>query len=334
MKLAFTLLEMMAVIFLMSIVLFVAIDFYLDLSRASNEASASTRSTRRAVVLLDRVARDLEGAVLVQKPDDVDPLAHPWLFLAESDSSDSGADRVKFIRRGHHPAASDAVESDLEMVSWIVADDSSGEGDLELRRWSVAQLPESLERDFPDAENSDLVAGGLASFGIKFQGEAGEWTGRWDSTTLTGSSELPLVAEIEVSFRTGPGENDVDGPYTRKVLLPLRPIDLEEQLAAADGQELNGPPGDEDADGVPDEEDPIDDRTGEPFAEGGTSEDEDDQGGKTVQQCLASHPELMATVNALMASNPQAASIIESLNGQPASSVAGNPFIQIPPDCL
>lgn len=333
MKLAFTLLEMMAVIFLMSIVLFVAIDFYLDLSRASNEASASTRSTRRAVVLLDRVARDLEGAVLVQKPDDVDPLAHPWLFLAESDSSDSGADRVKFIRRGHHPAASDAVESDLEMVSWIVADDASGDGDLELRRWSVAQLPESLERDFPAAENSDLVAGGLASFGIKFQGEAGEWTGRWDSTTLAGSSELPLVAEIEVSFRTGPGENDVDGPYTRRVLLPLRPIDLEEQLAAAEGQELNGLPGDEDSDGIPDEEDEVDDDgddgPGPPADEAEETADEESEGGMTVQQCLAAHPELAAIVR----STPGGSNAVDSVLGQPASQFK-SVFPGIPPDCL
>ena len=88
----FTLLEMLAVIFLMSIVLFVAIDFYLDLSRASQAATDETRTARRAVVLLDRVARDLEGAVLLKKPDEMDPMAFPWLFVADSEGADAGAD--------------------------------------------------------------------------------------------------------------------------------------------------------------------------------------------------------------------------------------------------
>ena len=69
----------------------------------------------------------------------------------------------------------------------------------------------------------------------EFQGEDGAWTGRWDSTTLAGANELPLIAEIEVSFRTGPGADDVEEPYRRRVLLPLRPIDLEEQIAEAEG---------------------------------------------------------------------------------------------------
>jgi type II secretory pathway component PulJ len=318
---------MIAVIFLISIVLFVAIDFYLDLSRASNAASASTRGARRAVVLLDRVARDLEGAVMVQKPDEVDPHAHPWLFLAEADRSDSGADRVKFIRRGHHPAASDAVESDLEMVSWIVAPDESGEGDLELRRWSGPQ-PESLERDFPDVEHSDRVASGLASFGIKFQDEEGGWTGRWDSTTLAASSELPLAAEIEVSFRTGPGENDVDGPYTRRVLLPLRPIDLEQQLAAAAGQEGgNGRPGDEDSDGIPDEEDEVDNDGDD--GPGPTEDDQAEQGDgeMTVAECLALRPDIARHLDQL------GPGMVEWLRTQTVSAVAPLSPIGVPPEC-
>jgi hypothetical protein len=203
---------MLAVIFLMSIVLFVAIDFYLDLSVASNTAAEQTRGARRAVALLDRVARDLEGTVLLQKPDDVDPIAWPWLFLSESESSESGADRVKFVRRGHRANAASAAESDLELVSWIVTSGADGEGDLELRRASWPRLPDSLDRSFPTAGNSDVVAAGLASFGIRFQGEDGAWTGRWDSTTLAGANELPLIAEIEVSFRTGPGETTSRAP--------------------------------------------------------------------------------------------------------------------------
>jgi type II secretory pathway component PulJ len=282
---------MLAVIFLMSIVLFVAIDFYLDLSIASNTAAEQTRGARRAVGVLDRVARDLEGALLLKKPGAVDPIAWPWLFLAESESAESGADRVKFVRRGHRPNAESAAESDLELVSWIVTPGSDGEGGLELRRASWPQLPESLERGFPTAENSDLVAAGLASFGIKFQSEDGEWTGRWDSTTLAGSSELPTVAEIEVTFRTGPGAEDVSLPYRRRVLLPLRPIDLEAQLAEAAGVPAGANPRDQNGDGK-------DDVTGEPVPNtaadaSGDGQDDEVGGEMTVAQCLALAPEFV-----------------------------------------
>jgi prepilin-type N-terminal cleavage/methylation domain-containing protein len=286
----FTLLEMLAVIFLMSIVLFVAIDFYLDLSIASNTAAEQTRGARRAVGLLDRVARDLEGTLLLEKPDAVDPIEWPWLFLAESESAESGADRVKFVRRGHRPNAESAAESDLELVSWIVTPGADGEGDLELRRASWPQLPESLDRSFPTAEYSDLVAAGLASFGIKFQSEEGEWTGRWDSTTLTGSSELPTLAEIEVTFRTGPGAEDVSLPYRRRVRLPLRPIDLEAQLAEAAGVPAGANPRDQNGDGK-------DDETGEPVPSDAAdasadAQDDGEAGEMTVEQCLAVAPQL------------------------------------------
>ena len=305
----FTLLEMLAVIFLMSIVLFVAIDFYLDLSVASNTATEQTRNVRRAVGLLDRVARDLEGALLLQKPDEVDPIEWPWLFLAESESAEAGADRVKFVRRGHHPNAASAAESDLEVVSWIVTPGADGEGDLELRRASWPQLPESLDRSFPTAETSDLVAAGLASFGIQFQGEDGTWTGRWDSTTLIGSSELPTVAEIEVTFRTGPEAEDVSVPYQRRVLLPLRPIDLEAQIAAAGGA-LGGPnPRDVDGDGK-------DDETGEPVASDATDGTGDEQEGgeageMTVAECLAVAPQVAPMLEAL--GGPEFVASVKSL---------------------
>ncbi len=296
-KAGFTLLEMLAVIFLMSIVLFVAIDFYLDLSVASNTAAEQTRNARRAVGLLDRVARDLEGALLLKKPDAVDPIAWPWLFLAESESAESGAERVKFVRRGHHPNAESAAESDLELVSWIIAPGADGEGDLELRRASWPQLPESLDRSFPTAETSDLVAAGLASFGIQFQDDDGAWTGRWDSTTLAGASELPRVAEIEVSFRTGPGADDVEGPYLRRVLLPLRPIDLEEQLAQAEGTPASTNPRDLDGDGK-------DDETGEPVASdasnlSGGGADDEQAGEMTVAECLAVAPEVVPMLESM-----------------------------------
>ena len=55
---AFTLLEVMAVLLLTSIVIGVALNHYIDLNRASERALGMTRSLRRSVALLDRVARE------------------------------------------------------------------------------------------------------------------------------------------------------------------------------------------------------------------------------------------------------------------------------------
>jgi type II secretory pathway component PulJ len=225
---AFTLLEVLAVVLLTALVLGIALDFYVDLSRASNRAAEHTRDIRRATALLDRVARDFESAFLIQKPADVDPLSHPWLFLAESEYSDSGADQIKFVTRGHRPRRSEGHESDLSVVSYTVRRDESDT--LDLLRWSSPRLPESLERSFPriDETDSALLADGLLSFGVTFLDEAGEWSSSWDSTQLVESSELPVAVEIEVAMATGdPFDADDATRFRRRVLLPVRPLDLE-----------------------------------------------------------------------------------------------------------
>ena len=97
----FTLIEMLAVLFLTALVIGVALDFYVDLSNQSAHASEVTRDVRRATSLLDRVARDLERTLLVVKPAETDPLSHPWVFIAESRLNLDGADRVKFVSRAN-----------------------------------------------------------------------------------------------------------------------------------------------------------------------------------------------------------------------------------------
>lgn len=323
----FTLLEMMAVVVLMGVVLGVAIDFYLDLSRATQAATNQTSGARRAMVLLDRVARDLEGAVLLQKPPDLDPQAWPWLFLAEAESPDAGADRVKFVRRGHVPRSSDLPESDLEMVVWMAG--AGAEGDLELRRATLLNLPESLDRSFPDVEQSNLVTAGLASFGIRFQGESGEWTGRWDSSMIAESSALPQAAEIEVAFATGE-EGVVDGPYLRKVLLPLRPLDLAKKLAEAAGEELAADTEvkDENNDGVIDEEDQriAEDRAEEDGIGGG------DAGATvTLAECMARDPATAALVES--AKGQFGDEVVNSLLPLPVAQAAQSVGMPVPAAC-
>ena len=233
----FTLIEMLAVVLLTGLVLTAAVDSYLDLGHATRAATESTREARRAVTLLDRLAHDLEGTVLLVKPPETDPLFWPWLFLAEADSEDEGARRVRFVTRSHRPRASASAESDLALVTLVA--EPGAEGDLELWRQVRSQLPEELDRSFPRGgdEGTFLLADGLAAFGMRFTTEEGETTARFDSSTLVQSGQLPESVEIELAF----AHEDADGflepgpSYRRQVRLPLRPLDLEAELALAGG---------------------------------------------------------------------------------------------------
>ena len=73
----FTLIEVLAAVFLTSIVIAVALSFFVSLSRSTEAATNRTRDGRRALAVIDRVARDLEGAYLLVKPAGIDPLEHP-----------------------------------------------------------------------------------------------------------------------------------------------------------------------------------------------------------------------------------------------------------------
>lgn len=225
----FTLLEVLAVLFLTALVIGAALDSYVNLSNHSAHASELTREVRRATGLLDRLARDLERTLLVEKPPETDPLAHPWVFVAESRLSGSGADRVKFVarqpvQRSAHPG------SELAMVAFLLRDAEDGEG-YELLRWSRPSLPESLDRDFPLPDDPDalVLARGLHHFALRFLDENGEWVPEWDSSQLLDSSTLPLAVEIEVAMQPLDEllpEEAEEKLYRRRVMLPVRPLDL------------------------------------------------------------------------------------------------------------
>jgi len=250
----FTLFEVLGVVFVTALVLGFATDYYIDLSRASSRASENTRDVRHAAAILDRIARDFESTLLVAKPDEVDPLSHPWLFVGEVEDGDSGSDHIKFVTRNFQPRRSEAHESDLTVVAYVTSP-SQEDDRIDLYRWTAPQLPESLDRSFPspDDEASVLLAEGLTDFGVTFYDEAGEETDRWDSTTLAQSSTLPGSVLITVGI-SGPeygAEVDPDDRtlFSRRVVLPLRPLDLVALLDPERGVGL-----DRDGDGIPDDE--------------------------------------------------------------------------------
>lgn len=227
----FTLIEVLAVIFLTAIVFGVALDFYIDLSNQSQHASELTREIRRATSLLDRLAQDLERTILAKKPDEMDPLANPWVFLAESRLSTGGSDRVKFVTR--RPPDARRVDAGIAMVSYSLQPDEVG-GDYQLIRWSRPQLPESLDREFApmDDPDSQMMADGVVDFSLRFLDEQGEWVEEWDSSQMLDSSELPTAVDIEVALAPSLHDPTVDPSseearhYRRRVLLPVRPLDL------------------------------------------------------------------------------------------------------------
>ena len=200
-NLGFTMIETMAVVIGLALVMTAVIGAYQAIQTQAFTASAATDGPRRATALLDRMAHEIESALLVKKPDTLDPLDHPWLFLAESQSNSDGADRVRFQTRSHRPRSNAAHASDLLDVAWFLTSAESGEGH-DLWRWTSSQLPEQLDRRFPrtDADNTEAWARGIAQFGIRLLDAEGAWVDEWDSSTLVRSSQLPVAAEITVAF--------------------------------------------------------------------------------------------------------------------------------------
>jgi len=220
----FTLIEMLAVILLTSLVLGMALNFYVDLSDRGNQASATTRTWRRSLSVVDRIARDLERTYLLVKSPEVDWLSHPWVFLGEGGAFfESGADRIKFPTRQAPQDDTQEPTLDLGYVAYLLQPGEESEG-YELLRWSRPGLPSGLDRDLPNPEDMQVVAEGLADFGLQFLEPEGDWSDEWDSSQLRYSNELPTAVKIQLAFM----DTDLSTApkIERRVNLPLRPVDL------------------------------------------------------------------------------------------------------------
>src|SRR5262249_982557 len=204
--------------------------------RQTRLAMDKTGETRRATAVLDAVARDLERVVLVRKPASVeDPLSHPWIFYAEAEPGADGADRLRFITRGHPPRLSAQPESDLEVVFYSVHEGEADPGERpapELWRKASPRLPGSAGREPADASTDGalLLADGLAEFGVRFYDEKGQESSGWDSSSLVQADQLPAAAEIRVALAHPDAPDAQPTLFTRRVVLPLRPLDFDELL--------------------------------------------------------------------------------------------------------
>jgi type II secretory pathway component PulJ len=315
----FTLFEVLGVVSVTALILGFATDYYIDLSRASNRAADNTRDIRHATAILDRMARDFESTLLVVKPAETDPISHPWLFVAEARRGESGADHIKFITRNFQPRRSEEHESDLTLVAYT-ARRSEVNDTLEVFRWTAPRLPDGLDRSFPSEEDeaSVLLAEGLLDFGVMFFSEAGDETDTWDSTMLVESGSLPASVEITVAM-ADPDAIDADPDdavrYRRRVLLPVRPLDLELLL---DPQRLLGGGTDEEGDDDEDGEEGEDD---EEDVGGGAGEN---PSGLTVGDCV----DVPALLGEAQETNPVLPGFIQASRSRPWSEVRS----MIPPE--
>lgn len=250
----FTLIEVLASTLLTAGLVAGASALYIQISDASEISRLRTAEGRHAVAVLDRVARDLEGAYLVRKPDAVeDRGSHPWLFVADAAHLEDGADRLRFVVLNHVPRSTAGHSADLAIVSYALR--ASEYGGYDLWRWVDPGLPRSLQREWPDDDGRGAVlAEGLASFSARFLTSQGEWTGTWDSTGELETDDLPIAAEIRIAL-LDPDALEQDGEevagttFVRRVLMPVRPVDLtpeSEQGAGAGDEGDTGGEGDED----------------------------------------------------------------------------------------
>jgi type II secretory pathway component PulJ len=247
----FTLIEVLAATLLTTGVVAGASALFIQLSDASTRSTQRTAESRHATAVLDRVARDLEGAYLVVKAAEGEASApNPWIFLAEERRVGDGSDQLHFVVLNHVPRSNSGHSSDLAVVSYAL--ESSAEGGYSLWRWVEPGLPRDPRREPPADETLGAVlADGIASFSTRFLSEDGDWRTSWDSTSATDADRLPLAAEVKVALLDTEaweqdGEELAGEEYVRTVLLPVRPVDLSPKSDEGDGAGTGEDEADED----------------------------------------------------------------------------------------
>jgi len=224
----FTLLELLIAIGITAMLVSAAVQAYVSLSRAQEQALGRKGRDRAALVLLDRIERELVGTLLIERPEESDRLSHPYVFIGEDrvfGSNDSDALRFITLTPARPPGTQ--VSGGMRMVTYGF-EPRADEGVDMLRQ--EEPLPDSMDKQI-SAIDGQLVMDQLAHFRLRYQDdESGEWVRRWDSTDIALLDRLPSAVEVSVQlYQQGEGEELESGPeHKRVVMLPMRPIDLED----------------------------------------------------------------------------------------------------------
>ncbi|HKK51581.1 MAG TPA: type II secretion system protein GspJ [Myxococcota bacterium] len=229
----YTLVEILAAFFLMTVLLALVMGIFVENGRQREAAIELMRERLSATGALQQIASDLESALFVARASEVDPRDHPWQFLA-LDSSDQGATRLRFVTQNAPRSSLAEHASTWVEVAYFLEEDR--DGDLVLWRWRSSRPPSEAGRRLPDADapGSARLAVGVSEFGVRWLDGQDEWVDEWDSAFQPPEQALPRAAEISIRLqrRAREGETD-DGSIvvpgllqTRRVALPMRPLDV------------------------------------------------------------------------------------------------------------
>ncbi len=221
----FTLLEVLVAVFIMSLVLTFAFNAYRGIAGAYERVAEDGSRDRSARVLLDRIERELTGAVMIQREEGADPLLHPYVFFAERrETADSSGFELRFItqtplRSPGGPAAA------LALVTYGVVPSETGLGFTLLRQEEPVPVELAKEVTWTTPQ---VMADNVAVFTLGFSGETAVADGGWDSTGVEQLDALPDAVDVVISlWEVAPdGEPWPGEQLLRSVGLPVRPFRL------------------------------------------------------------------------------------------------------------
>jgi prepilin-type N-terminal cleavage/methylation domain-containing protein len=221
----FTLLEVLVAVFIMSLVLTFAFQAYRGIAGAYARVAEDGSRDRSARVLVDRIERELTGAVMIQREEGSDPLLHPYFFFAQPRATeDSSGFELRFVTQtplrspGSPPAA-------LALVTYGVVPSDTGPGFTLLRQ--EEPVPHELVKQV-EWTHPQVMVENVSAFTLGFGSEAAIAGGGWDSTSVEQLDQLPDSVDVGVSlWEVGPdGEAWPGDPQARTVDLPVRPFRL------------------------------------------------------------------------------------------------------------
>lgn len=222
----FTLLEVLVAVFIMALVLSFSFQAYQGIADAYARVSEVSSRDRAARIVLDRIERELVGAVMIEREEGADPLLHPYLFLAQPLVHDQTTEGflLRFVTQTPLRSPGSPPVS-LALVTYATAPSKLGQGVALMRQ--EEPLPAQLVKEV-EWTSEQLVIDNVAAFNLGFGGDGVAAGEGWDSTGVAQLDQLP--AEVDVTVMLWETDNEGDpwpGPeFTRIVNLPVRPFRL------------------------------------------------------------------------------------------------------------
>jgi type II secretion system protein J len=228
----FTLLEVLVAVMLTALLTTALFQVYREIQQAQRRRLDAGGRSRIAVVLLDRLERELLGTLLLTgggsaEEGEEQRSEHPWVFLGADRVLDAqDADALKFITRSPARSPGSHAQGGLRLVTYAAEEDPE-QGELALYR-QEEQLPEGLEKELGVAREGQAVVHDMSRFSLRYLDEqTGEWVDAWDSSEESRLDRLPRSVEITVQLllKDEAGELSPGEEFQRVVTLPVRPID-------------------------------------------------------------------------------------------------------------